>query len=225
MLVCAAGCLLFLLQRRWLLAGLAAALATATRPNAIVLVLCCAVPAAEALLRRREWRALLAPILAPIGALAYFAFLYQRTGSATYWFDVERIFWHDHLDPGTHLWNGMVKFVQHPLQSPVVLLFGVSVLAAVVLAIVLFRASMPIELKIFGFGILAIAAASHVLYPNPRFIFTAFPVTIALAAKLRGSSYGVVLAASAAAMALLLILYAYGSVSIGTAPVGYFPAP
>jgi len=119
----------------------------------------------------------------------------------------------------------MVKFVQHPLQSPVVLLFGVSVLAAVVLAIVLFRASMPIELKIFGFGILAIAAASHVLYPNPRFIFTAFPVTIALAAKLRGSSYGVVLAASAAAMALLLILYAYGSVSIGTAPVGYFPAP
>ena len=42
LIVLAALCLWFLLDEHWLLAGLAAALATATRPNGIALVAACA---------------------------------------------------------------------------------------------------------------------------------------------------------------------------------------
>ena len=45
LIVLAAVCLWFLLDERWLLAGVAAALATATRPNGVALVAACAVAA------------------------------------------------------------------------------------------------------------------------------------------------------------------------------------
>src|SRR5205807_7473706 len=75
------GCLLALLHDRWWTAGVLAALATATRPNAVVIVACCACAAAVAIRRRRDWRPLVAPLLAPTGLLAYFSFLWLRTGS------------------------------------------------------------------------------------------------------------------------------------------------
>jgi hypothetical protein len=225
MLMLSAACLLFLLQRRWLLGGVAAALATATRPNAVVLVVCCAVAAGEAILRRYDWRSIVAPLLAPLGAVVYFAFLYRRTHSVTYWFDVERIIWHDHVDPGVHLWNGIVDFVEHPLHTPVIFLFGISVIVGVALLVVMLRTSMPAVLKVFAIGVLVVAALSHVLYPNPRFILTAFPLTIALAARVKGPGYAVLVAASAAAMVLLVVLYCYGFSALSTRPMQYFPAP
>ncbi len=63
-LALAAGCLLALHRRQWLVAGLAAAAAGATRPTGLVLALCCAWAAVVALRRRREWLALVAPALA-----------------------------------------------------------------------------------------------------------------------------------------------------------------
>ena len=70
LIVLAALCLWFLLDERWLLAGVAAALATATRPNGIALVAACAVAAFIAIHRRRDWASLVAPLLAPIGFIA-----------------------------------------------------------------------------------------------------------------------------------------------------------
>ena len=48
----AAGCILALQKRRWLLAGSLAAFATATEPEALVLVVVCAVSALLELRRR-----------------------------------------------------------------------------------------------------------------------------------------------------------------------------
>src|SRR6478735_2008920 len=83
MLPLAAGCLLALQRRRWVLAGVLAGLATATEPQALALVLACAFAAALEL-RRHGWtarRALLAPALAPVGAAAFAVFLWLWTGS------------------------------------------------------------------------------------------------------------------------------------------------
>ncbi len=63
LIVCAAACLLFLLREQWLFAGLAAALATATRPNAIGVVAACVVAAAMAIWRHRQWWSLVAVAL------------------------------------------------------------------------------------------------------------------------------------------------------------------
>ena len=65
MLVLVAGCLLLLMDRRWLLAGILAGLATASRPNAIAIVASCVVAAAVAIIQRREWKALLGPAPGP----------------------------------------------------------------------------------------------------------------------------------------------------------------
>jgi hypothetical protein len=91
--------------------------------------------------------------------------------------------------------------------------------------VIMVRTSMPAVLKVFAIGVLVVAGLSHVLYPNPRFILTAFPLTIAVAARLKGSGYALVVTASAAAMVLLIVLYCYGFVALSSQPMGYFPAP
>ena len=81
----AAGCLLALDRRRWLLAGVLAALATATRPNGIALCAACAIAAAFAIYERREWRSLVAPILSPIGFLAFQIWIGVHAGERGVW--------------------------------------------------------------------------------------------------------------------------------------------
>src|SRR5207302_5593334 len=81
-----AACLLALLERRWLLAGVLAALAGATRPNATAAMLACAWAAGVAIWKDREWRAAVAPLLAPVGVLGFFVFLWWHTGGAVIWF-------------------------------------------------------------------------------------------------------------------------------------------
>jgi len=96
-LVLVAGCLLLLMQRRWLLAGILAGLATASRPNAIAIVASCVVAAIVAIVQRREWKALLAPLLAPVGWISFQLFLAHQTGEHDAWFRVQGEAW----DEGT----------------------------------------------------------------------------------------------------------------------------
>ena len=77
----AAGCILALERRRWVTAGLLAGLATATQPDAIVLVAVCAVSSGREL-RRVGWQSdagrlsLLAPVLSLVGVAAFAAYLW-----------------------------------------------------------------------------------------------------------------------------------------------------
>src|SRR5262249_28174514 len=80
MLVLVAAALLLLLQHRWLAAGVVSALATASRPNAIAIVAACAVAAWLAWRRNRDWRAWVAPLLAPAGFVAFQLYLWVHTG-------------------------------------------------------------------------------------------------------------------------------------------------
>jgi hypothetical protein len=86
MLALVAGCLLCLHHRRWVTAGALAALAGATRFNGLVLALPCAWAAVKAVRRQRDWRALAAPVLAPLGTVAFMAYLRLHTGVADAYF-------------------------------------------------------------------------------------------------------------------------------------------
>ena len=90
-------CLLALLRHRWLIAGVTAALASATRPNGLALAVACAVAAVVAIRQDHDRSSLVAPILAPMGFLAFLAYLWWRTGEAGYWFRANRVFWHDRI--------------------------------------------------------------------------------------------------------------------------------
>ena len=80
MLLLAALCLLWLVQDRWLLAGIAAALTTASRPNGVAVIAACAVASYFAIRRRGDWRSLVAPLLAPIGWIAFQIFVGYQAG-------------------------------------------------------------------------------------------------------------------------------------------------
>ena len=99
MIPLAAGCILALQRRRWVLAGALAGLATATEPQALVLVLVCAVSAALELRRHRSHlRALLAPALSLVGAVSFAAFLWIWTGSPFASLIAQRDGWSERTD-------------------------------------------------------------------------------------------------------------------------------
>ena len=101
LIVLVATCLLMLHRKLWLLAGLAAGLATAARPNAIALCLACAVAAFIAIRERRDWWSLAAPLLSPVGYVSFHLFLAHHTGERGAWFRVQREAWHEGLSLGT----------------------------------------------------------------------------------------------------------------------------
>ena len=184
-LVCAAlACLLLLSRRRWLLAGLAGAVCTASRPNGVVIVVCCLWAAGMAIRQRREWRALIAPALAPLGVVGYFLYLWRHTGHAWSWFVAEHEGWHDELAPFTfgdrmrYLWEH-----QYSDKAGYALLAGA--VFALIALVLLIRDRPPATLMIWTVGVLFLAFASYVLGPRPRFVMTAFPLFIAVATRLR----------------------------------------
>jgi hypothetical protein len=110
-----AGCLLALEYRRWFLAGVLAAAATAVAPVAVAIVPACAVGAGRALylsgrfdfdphrvvlmpmlrgLRDRQARrALWAPVLAPTGLIAFGLYLWYWTGTPLASYNAQRYGW------------------------------------------------------------------------------------------------------------------------------------
>ncbi|HEX2699861.1 MAG TPA: mannosyltransferase family protein [Acidimicrobiales bacterium] len=202
----AAGCLLALQRRRWVAAGLAAAAAGATRPTGLVLGLCCAWAAGEAVRRRRQWWALAAPALAPLGFVAWSVFLAVHTGSPTTWLRSQQRGWGQGFDFGAHTARSIGSFFAHPIVD-----FNRTVCVLTILVVaaglgLLSRTRPPAAAWIYTAGILAPALLSAVLTSTPRFALTAFPLHIAAARSLTGTAFAVTLALSAAAMALLMLV-------------------
>lgn len=205
-LALAAGCLLALHRRWWVPAGLAAAAAGATRPTGLALTLCCAWAAVGAVRARREWAALLAPALAPLGFVAWSAFLEGRTGSATAWVTGQERGWGQRLDFGAATARSVWRFLGAPLAD-----FNrtVSVLTLVALAaglVLLARWRPPGTLVVYTAATVAPVVTSAVVASTPRYVLIAFPLHMALARALTGTAFAVTLALSAAAMAVLMLV-------------------
>lgn len=204
----AAGCLLALLHRRWVLAGVLAALATATRPNATAVALACAWAAGVAIWKHREWRAVVAPALAPVGMLSFFVFLWWHTGETLIWFRVQYQGWGERIDFGLQNAKLIPDFVTHPFHNPNKAVLILSMLLAVVLMGVLVRAKLPGVLNVYALGGLGLVLASHI-NARPRFIFVAFPLVIALAKTIRRPPVFMVVAGVFAASTVMLTVF-YG---------------
>jgi hypothetical protein len=184
LILLSAGCLLALLERRWVLAGVLAALAGATRPNATAVMLACAWAAGWALWKHRDWRALAAPVLAPLGMIAFFGYLWWHTGETRIWFRVESQGWGERIDFGRANLGVFADVVTRPLHNPNRLILAASMITAVVLMVILVRAKLPGVLNVYALSGLILVLASHI-NARPRFIFVAFPLVIALAKTIR----------------------------------------
>ncbi|MDQ3945713.1 MAG: hypothetical protein M3357_11290 [Actinomycetota bacterium] len=201
-----AACLLALLQRRWVAAGVLAALASATRPNAAAFVVACAWAAGAAVWQRREWRALIAPVLAPGGMAAFFAFLWWHTGEPGIWFRVQTDGWGERVDFGQRNLDVVWAFLRSPFDHPNRLVIGLSLVLVLACVGLLVKARLPGALNAYALTSLALVLTSHINV-RPRFVFVAFPLVVALAKWARRSVFTVLAATFAASTVMLTVFY------------------
>jgi hypothetical protein len=235
LVILAVVCLYALMRQRWLVAGLAALLASATAPEGLALLGACAWAAGAALLHRprtpspvglgpgaqatselpktsgvrrhrgRPWLALAAPVLAPIGFLAYMAYLWRRTGDITYWYWAEKSFWNGRFNPWTSTF-GRVEQAYHMPGIPDYVVPSICLFVLVVAAAMLWHWKPPAVVTIYAALVMAFVISSGTLGVRPRFFMAAFPFVVALARPAKGPAFSALLGASATLLALLTLV-------------------
>lgn len=181
LLVLAAACLLLLQRERWLAAGLVAALGTATRPNGLGLVAACAVAAFFAIRDDRQWRSLIAPLLAPLGFVGFQLFLWHQTGERGAWFRVQRVAWNEGASFGGSAIAATFDFVRHPLSSPSDALTAISMATTIVLIVAAWKSRLSWAPAAYSLVVVALMVLPSTVTARPRFLYTAFPLLIAYA--------------------------------------------
>ncbi len=188
--------LIMLDRRRWAGAGVFGALATATAPLALPLVLA----GAWAAWRSRQRRAWIAPVVASSGFVSYCLYLWARVGTPFAWFDAERIGWAHHVD------------LLAPLQwlttsSGIALVETFSVVVALGGLGAMRRARVPATWWVFTLPFLASVVFDAGLWLTPRLLLSAFPLVPGAAIALEGRRFRVLVAASAVVMLFVLLAY------------------
>ncbi|HTU73209.1 MAG TPA: hypothetical protein VMG38_06790 [Trebonia sp.] len=200
----AALSLLAVLNRKWLAAGLLACVASADHPVLIVLTPALAVAAFQAIRRRREWAALVAPVLAPLGMAGYFALLAGEYHDFFFWFRdqggswLQRADWIGHelrvltwTDPATRA---------HPFFNALLIVMALALIAGIAL---MRPARLPLVVCVYTvLAVLALGLADKP-GPTPRLAWTALGVFIAVAAKVPARLYWPLLVLSAGLLAFL----------------------
>lgn len=212
-----ASALLAVLARRWLLAGVLALAASAEHPTGIILAGALGIAALHAIWTRREWRSLIAPVLAPCGMLGYFAYNGRRYHDFFFWFKAENTFWDQHIDWGLHefhmvTWTDPATAHYRFFNALIIVMFAVCVAGiAVMLA-----ARVPVPVSVYTILLFADIVLARGAAQKPRFVLTAVGIFIGAAIKLPRWLFWPLLAVSAA---LLLFL-------VGWWPHHYvYPAP
>jgi len=199
-LVLAVGCLLALLHRRWLLAGICAAFATAARPNALALVVACGWASYQAVRQRGEWRSLVAPLLAPVGFLSYLIYLQVHVGDWRAWHEVQARGWHQNIDFSLRLLRLLSppEIVKHAARTD---WHYFSIVAGLIFVLVAGRIFLrwrpPGVLTGYTVGVLAFCFLSSNVGPRPRMVLLALPLFLACGAQLRGRPYAMLLSCCA----------------------------
>ncbi len=185
LIVCAAACLLFLQREQWVLAGVAAAIGTATRPNGVAIVAACVVAAAIAIYRKRQWRSLVSVALAPVGVLGYHAYLRVHTGEWGAWNRAQREAWNEGWSWGATAIRFTWRFLENPLGTAYGATYLHTALALAMLGFGLFcsiRVRLPWPMLAYVAVIAVLMIGPDTVSARPRFVFTAFPLVLGIAA-------------------------------------------
>lgn len=194
--------LIALLHKRWLVAGLLAVGTGLARPTGAALVIAVMAAGLVALAKHRDYRALGAVVLAPVGLVGYLAWVGWQTGSATGYFDVTNG-WGNGLDGGVALvkWIGALD----PFAAGAVIA-GLLLLLALLGLLIHDREPWPV--LVYTAVVVAMSVTTSGFFGSkPRYLLAAFPLLLPVArriARLRTPTL------SAALVTLGLISTAYG---------------
>lgn len=217
LLTLAAACLLALSHEQWMLAGVFAAIGTATRPNGVALVVATAVAAVIAIRRTRRWRSLVAALLAPIGFVAYQLWIDRHAGESRVWFRVQGEAWKEGASFGLTAIRNTLEAFTKPLTSPTDLITAVAFLATIAVVWIAWKVRLPLPAAAYSAVIVALMLLPATVTARPRFLFTAFPLFIAVAVWLdddrRRHWWPYLLAMCGTGLTALTALYgAYGAI-------------
>ncbi len=135
-----------------------------------------------AIRRERDYKSLLAVVMSPIGFVAYMAFLWHHTGEATVWFRVQQQAWNEGASYGWTAIKSIGDFMIHPLGSAGKLITTLCVVAVLALLVALWKARLPAPVVAYTLIVIGLMLLPATVTARPRFIYTAFPLLIALAA-------------------------------------------
>ena len=204
-----AGCLLALQSRRYLLAGVLAAGVTAVDPIGIAIVIPCAIAAAVAVRDRRQWSALVAPVLAPVGIAAFFGYLWAHTGTPFAWFIDQRRGWESGR-LGTGLWNEILLVRVEHLSEPPYTVKVVGLAVAVALVAVFLTTKRPAVFTGYVAAVLVFALLSPIVGLTPRTLLRAFPLLGVVGARCSPLTFQII------AITFTLVMAALAAVSFGS---------
>jgi hypothetical protein len=182
LLFLAAACLYLLQKEQWLLAGVVALFATATRPNGIAVIAACAVAAYLAWRQTKSLKPFIAPLLSPIGFIGYQLWINNHADESQVWFRVQGEAWKEGASFGLTAIRRTLEAFTQPLTSPTDLITAASfVLTLFLLWLVWKRHHIPLPALAYSIVIVALMLLPATVTARPRFLFTAFPLFIAAA--------------------------------------------
>ena len=202
----AAFSLLAAVNRRWLAAGVIAAVGTAEHPTLVVLAGALGIVALREIWTRRGWRSLIAPALAPLGILSFFGYVgHKYHGDYLFWPRLERGQWGRHFDWGVHEWH-LVTWSLPGLGKHAGYYAMVIALVAILIVGIDLMVAARVPLAVSAYTVLTFFSLvlSFGLGPTPRNAWTAIGIFIGLAAKLPRWLYWPALILSAAGLCILV---------------------
>ena len=185
MLSLVALCFIALRNKSWVWAGVLAALVTASRPNGIAITAACLVAAYLAIRDDRDWKALIAPALSPLGFVGFMLFLRHHTGENFAWFRVQREAWKEGTSFGATAVTRTFDFILNPTGSPTSVLTAASVFAMGLAIYFAFKYRIHFMYTAYTIVILVLMLTPATVTARPRFLFTAFPLIFPVARALR----------------------------------------
>ena len=215
MLAFAAASIYAVLNKRWVTAGVLAACATATRPTAVVLAVAFTWAAGVAIWQDRDWKALAAPILAPVGILAYFLFLWHHTGNFWAWTLVEDKGWGIGELGHFYAFKSFDIFFTNPLADLNASSTALAITLAAISVVLIALWRPPMTITIFVLATLVLSIFSGGWGSKIRYLVAAFPIAIAAARWAKDDiRFYSLLTMSAMALAVYAIIETQISISI-----------
>ncbi|MHB8827443.1 MAG: hypothetical protein ACYC5Z_07250 [Acidimicrobiales bacterium] len=200
-------CLLWLGRGRWILAGVAAALATSADPVAAAVVVPCVLAAVGAIRTRRDYASLAAPLLAPAGVGVFFVYLWAHTGSFFEWFHAQRNGWQEGAY-GSGLPHAFADLWNLGFANPNDTVRVLSAFATVAMLMAFARARPPLTWTAYVVAVLAMGLFSPIVGITPRLLLRGFPLFAALGVGRSPRAAAMLLVLSTSALAVLTILAA-----------------
>ncbi|MYR07889.1 hypothetical protein GTV32_17005 [Gordonia sp. SID5947] len=171
--------LIGVLERHWLLAGICACLAGASRPTAMVLI---GVVMLAALLARRDgWRAWAAVVISPLGYLGYLAVVWAHTGSPTGWFRIQTEGWGTEFDWGHATFTFVNDALTHAGEVAPVASAWI-ILSTVAMLVIAAWSRLPWPVLLYGALVIAsIVLSSGLMMSRARLLLPAFVLLVPVA--------------------------------------------